>query len=185
MAVYVLLRACVSLLVVTCSTQFGPLARAPPHALLPPPCLHSKREALESQAACARFAHHWGLDEVLAVGRGYEGNNPSDRMMAGEQRCRGSACRGCGATVPAALPPARAPPRCLRRQLQPTALCQHAFKVAQKARLPQPPGLAPSLPAQSCRRAEAFEAVLCAIYLDSGRSLESVRVLYLAMVDAW
>ncbi|PSC68863.1 ribonuclease III isoform A [Micractinium conductrix] len=88
------------------------LAEEHPHARLGQ--LASKREALESQAACARFAHHWGLDEVLAVGRGYEGNNPSDRMMA-----------------------------------------------------------------------EAFEAVLCAIYLDSGRSLESVRVLYLAMVDAW
>lgn len=43
------------------------------------------KQALVRQEACAAGAARLGLPELLVVGKGYEGQAPTARMLAGEQ----------------------------------------------------------------------------------------------------
>lgn len=61
--------------------------------------LHNQREQAKTTAACAGFARFLKLDGFLVVGGGYEGQDPSDRMLAGRWRLRRDQCFA----VPAAL----------------------------------------------------------------------------------
>ncbi|KAI3436477.1 hypothetical protein D9Q98_005894 [Chlorella vulgaris] len=46
--------------------------------------LHERRVAEVSRQACAIRAHKMGLDKLLVVGKGYEGQVPTQAMLAGK-----------------------------------------------------------------------------------------------------
>jgi len=62
--------------------------------------LHKTREKLEQERSCAALARKLGLDQLLVVSGGYEGSQPTERMLAGELSL---------ASVTGPLPAARCP----------------------------------------------------------------------------
>ena len=54
--------------------------------------LHNRRMGLVRREACAAAAQKLKLDQLLMVGRGYEGQVPTQHMLAGEACLQPAAC---------------------------------------------------------------------------------------------
>lgn len=126
---------------------------------LPAQELHDARVEFVSREACATFAAGLKLDRMLAMGKGYEGEEPTMHMVAERMGQRGN----CGCSV----------------QEHVSSTTQHAVMDAEGAcaQLRCMPTCPSRLLCAIC--AEAFEAVIGAVYADAGHNLSKVCTRFL------
>lgn len=116
--------------------------------------LHGRRMSLVRREACAVAAQKLKLDQLLVVGRGYEGQVPTMHMLAGEAEALQGTVAGIGMAAQAG------------------AACSNRRRRAHW----------PAISHMMCLLcAEAFEAIWGAIYADDGFRMQRVKEIYASL----